>query len=251
LKQLAEQLGTKLFDRVGRRLVLRPSARAAIETLRYMQRDLSSAIEILRSEHSLQQGTLKIGTLPTVGLHILAPIIARFSKKFPLIKIRQFSGLTGEQMKALRIGEIDFVSSVGPESFSSAQMRHVGRVRPVLAVPKGHALAALKDIGPDDLKKERLIAFPRVGDPFFDTVCDFWGRHGLDSNIVAEIPHIHTIQSLTQKGVGLGVIPDYTLDTKYLVGVPITGLDSEFPIWIAVREGALKIPLLNAFWEMF
>ncbi|MEQ9508335.1 MAG: LysR family transcriptional regulator, partial [Alloalcanivorax xenomutans] len=84
---LEQQLGARLFDRVGRRIrlteageALLPRARKVLQELE----DMGRAINNLTGEVS---GTLRIGTSHHIGLHRLPPVLRRFSREYPQVRL--------------------------------------------------------------------------------------------------------------------------------------------------------------------
>ena len=86
IKQLEEELGVRLFDRVGRQVYVTDAG----------QKLLSLAYDMLRMEERVRKigqtqqalsGTLRIGMIQSLQNHILLPHIMEFRKRYPEVKV--------------------------------------------------------------------------------------------------------------------------------------------------------------------
>ena len=87
IAQLEEQLGARLFDRIGRQIHLTEAGLALLPRARNVVReleDMSRSISGLSGEVS---GTLRIGTSHHIGLHRLPPVLRQFSREYPQVQL--------------------------------------------------------------------------------------------------------------------------------------------------------------------
>lgn len=108
LKAFESMVGTRLFDRIKRRLV--PTS-AAIELQN------KSSLAFIKLEEALFQakgstktltGTIIVGTPPELGNNIVLPALARFGLKHPDTRFYFRVGFSREMSRALSLGEVDF-----------------------------------------------------------------------------------------------------------------------------------------------
>jgi DNA-binding transcriptional LysR family regulator len=118
IKQLEQRLGTALFRKQGRGLVL--SAEGQL-LLSYAQRLFRLADE---AENELRQGAasgvFRIGSLESTAGSRLAPILSRFHKQYPAVVVELVTGTTGALIQRVASYEIEaaFVS----EPFTAPQL---------------------------------------------------------------------------------------------------------------------------------
>src|SRR3984893_4627838 len=95
VKQLEERLGTKLFLRGHRRLVLSAGRRrsAPPTSARPLPHPPSEAEAALRSD--APAGALQIGALESTAATRLPPILARYHRKYPDVRLELVTGTTG------------------------------------------------------------------------------------------------------------------------------------------------------------
>src|SRR5260221_852452 len=116
LKQLEEGLGTKLFHRHSRKLLLSTEGKLLLAYAERLLRLSSEAELALRS--GKPRGKLRIGTLESTAATRLPPVLARYHRANPQVQIELVTGPTGalvEQTSRYAI-EAAFVA----QSFESA-----------------------------------------------------------------------------------------------------------------------------------
>lgn len=247
LRQLEGQLGVKVLERVGRRLRLTPVGRAIDAEARVVIAGLRRIADQARSAQAEPMGTLRVGALPTVSIHILAPHIAEFVRTHRAVGVQLVHGLTGAQLTDLEAGKLDVVVSVGPVPARKLEVTVLGDAVPKLVLSKEFTPLPPGRVSIQSLSTMDYIGFGRLGDPFFDAVWSFLEGHGLDQRIRLQVPHIRAIKALISRGGGVSVLPGYTIVEPDLVTRSVQGLDFTHPIWLAVRPSARKIALIDQF----
>jgi DNA-binding transcriptional LysR family regulator len=87
IRELETELGTPLFHRVGRGVVLTPAGEALLEPARQTMRDVDTAREAVAAVAGLEAGRLDVCSLPTLAVDPLAPLVGRFRTAYPGIAV--------------------------------------------------------------------------------------------------------------------------------------------------------------------
>src|SRR5260370_9509026 len=153
LKQLEEGLGTKLFHRHSRKLLLSSDGNLLLAYAEQLLRLSAEAELALRS--GKPRGKLRIGTLESTAAARLPPVLARYHRANPQVQIELVTGTTGsllEQVSRYAI-EAAFVS----ERFepSGLELMTAFLEKLVLIAPK--AFTAINNAG--DIRGMTVIAF--------------------------------------------------------------------------------------------
>ncbi len=85
--ELETELGTHLFHRVGRRVVLTPAGEALVGPARQVLRDVETGQAAVAAVAGLERGRLDLGTLPTLAIDPVAPLIGAFRVAHPGVTI--------------------------------------------------------------------------------------------------------------------------------------------------------------------
>src|SRR5574343_803727 len=113
LRLLEENLGTPLFDRINRRLVITPAGHLLAG---YAERLLSlaeEAREAVRLGES-PQGRLRLGSMETTAAARLPKVIADFRRLYPSVELRLRTANTGVLIEALLNHQLDAALLTGP-----------------------------------------------------------------------------------------------------------------------------------------
>jgi len=113
IKQLENELGILLFDRLGKRVRLTEAGKLFLPYAQKTVKDAEDGRNILRDLMNLQTGTLTIGV--TYGLmHVLTKTIVDFNERQPGIWLQVSFGTTQELLAKLEQGQIDLMLSFLP-----------------------------------------------------------------------------------------------------------------------------------------
>jgi DNA-binding transcriptional LysR family regulator len=115
IRLLELDLGTPLFEREARGMVLTPAGKLFHQRASLVVHELRHAREELEQHTGKMIGTVVMGLsiMPHVGL--LPQALPRFREKFPQIKLKIIEGLYPAIEPGLRDGSIDFYLGAAPE----------------------------------------------------------------------------------------------------------------------------------------
>lgn len=113
LVELEEALGAKLFDRVGRRLILNENGRALLPKALWLVDHAASVQDFFSVVH---RSMLRISASSTIAEYILPPVVAQFIELFPGTSVRMTVGNTSEAVGAVACSEADIGFIEGSQS---------------------------------------------------------------------------------------------------------------------------------------
>jgi DNA-binding transcriptional LysR family regulator len=205
VKQLEEEIGLPLLDRVGQRST--PTEAGAI-VFRRAVRMLAERDDLIREVaelRGLKRGTLRLG-LPPVGSNILfAPVFAAYRRRYPGIDIRLIEQ-GGKSLEDLVIaGELDLAAALLPvaEGFAHRDLRR----EPIdLLVAAGHPLAGRAEVTMAELADQPFILFGE-GFSLNPIILDSCRAAGFQPIIATRSSQIDFIVELVASGLGIGFLP--------------------------------------------
>jgi DNA-binding transcriptional LysR family regulator len=200
LKQLEEGLGTKLFHRHSRKLLLSSEGNLLLTYAEQLLRLSSEAELALRT--GKPRGKLRIGTLESTAATRLPSVLARYHRANPEVQIELVTGTTNallEQVSRYAI-EAAFVA----ERFDSEglEMMPVFREKLVLIAPK--EITAIRKVG--DIRGMTVIAFG-AGCSYRRTLEEWLARSKITPQRVLEFGSYHAIVACVAAGSGIALVP--------------------------------------------
>ena len=155
IKEIENQLNTKLFDRKGTTIQLTESGKILFiyaEKSRQLYRDLEFAISQLNKQ---EKGKLKIGASTTIAQYILPEILAKFNSYYKDINIELVTHNSEDISTLLKKGQIDLGIVEGESKSSYFDYQKFKRDEIVLVCKADHRLAhknfKIKDLYDIDL----------------------------------------------------------------------------------------------------
>jgi DNA-binding transcriptional LysR family regulator len=200
VKQLEERLGTQLFHRQGRKLVLSAEGKLL---LGYAERLLQLSAEAQSALHGrAPHGVLKLGALESTAATRLPPVLARYHRSHPAVKLELVTGTTGALADKLAREELDAAFIAEPFTASGLETRHVFTEELVLITAKDHPRIA----SPADIAQRTLLAFT-TGCAYRRRLEMWLGRSRVVAERVMEYGSYHAIVACAAAGGGIAVVP--------------------------------------------
>lgn len=108
IHELEEDLGVKLFDRIGKKLFLTHEGEVFLNYTRRILNLYDEGVKTIRDFSSNEIGKIVIGASTTIGIYILPDIIKDFSNKFKDIEISLIIENTKNIEKLILENRVDF-----------------------------------------------------------------------------------------------------------------------------------------------
>lgn len=212
IKQLEENVGTALFEQLGKKIYLTEAGRELSHYGRVIAQQLTEAEAVLDELKGLRRGKLKISVASTANY--LAPrLLATFSQRFPTATVKL--NVTNRQalLRQLENNELDMaVMGRPPEGLDLVAESFMENPLVVIA-PVNHSLADC-----------RAIPLARLGDETFlireegsgtrIAMMRFFEANQVNLQAGMEMSSAEAIKQAVQAGLGLGVVSLYTVELE-------------------------------------
>jgi LysR family transcriptional regulator, nitrogen assimilation regulatory protein len=211
---LEQGLGLKLFERVGRRLVLTGEGEQLLGDCRSLigQADsLGERAGLLRHGDS---GVLKVAATPHVIESVLSEFLDRYAERYPKVDVKFFEASGVAQLVLLERGEVH----IGLRHVDSDEAHLGSHPLPlVTVVAAGHPALKLGRRGRVEISRlsthpllllESGYALRRT----FDAACRL---ATFEPNILLESHSAHTLLALAETGRGVAIIPSVVRVDRY------------------------------------
>ena len=206
IKALEEELGVRLLDRSGNRVVLTPAGRI----LNRRANEIAEISERAREELSLltgeHAGELRAGASTSIAQYVLPKLLGNFKREHPKVQLQIISGNTEEIVEHLIAGQISIGLIEGPALRKDVRTEPFMEDELVLIFPAGHLWARKSQVTMDDLRgapfllRERGSGTRRV----LEAALEKAGLRKQDMNVVMELDSTEAIISSVESGLGIG-----------------------------------------------
>jgi LysR family transcriptional regulator for metE and metH len=250
IRALEQRLGTRLWEKAGRRLRLTRAGELLLETAEHVLPVLEQAERNLRALAEGRQGLLRIGVECFPCYQWLTGVIGAFLGQLPEVDIDivnrfRFDGLTGLAQR-----HIDLLVTPDPQPRKGICFERLADYRLVLLVTADSPLARLDHVEPADLSGERLLSFP-VPVERLDVFTRFLLPAGQAPAAVKEIESLELMLQLVGLGRGVCVLPSWLAAQQVAAGrvraleLGAEGLHSS--LYLGLREQDAGLGYLQAF----
>jgi LysR family transcriptional regulator for metE and metH len=206
LRDAEDRLGTQLFRRLGKRMVLTSAGETLLQSTRRVLEELACTERLISSSNGERRGVIRLSTECYTCYHWLPALLADFHKAFPEVEIRINAEATREVIRALEEGKLDVAISFCPGAPSHKKLRHLPLFEDemLLTMSRRHALAQKEYIRPADLAGETILVYPpRTESTLLMQVMKPAGVH---PGRVIEIPLTEGLIELAAAGTGVGLL---------------------------------------------
>src|SRR5947207_9672346 len=229
VKQLEDRVGAKLFHRQGRRLVLSPEGKVLLAYADRILR-LSDEAQAALKGHG-PHGVFRLGTLESTAATRLPPVLARYHRDHPAVRLELVTGTSGALVDKVLRGEIEAAFVAEPFPPKNLDTQHAFTEELVLITPKGHARVTR----PQDIDERVVLGFT-TGCSYRRRLEAWLGRSSIVAERVMEYGSYHAIAACVAAGSGIAVVPESVLRA---IGIEAQGAVHPRPTNIANAQTML------------
>lgn len=209
--KLEEDLGAKLFDRLGRSIRLTEAGRAFMPHARSILDQMEAARSSVADKNADVRGSVAVGAIPTIAPYLLPRYTAAFAKNYPDAKVRIVEETTPILVESLRDLSIDLAILALPLRHKDLELLPI-RTEPLFAVlPKDHPCATAKSLALKDLRGESFVML-RDGHCFRDLSIATCTHARITPNIAFESGQFSSLFGMVAAGVGISLAPEMAID---------------------------------------
>jgi DNA-binding transcriptional LysR family regulator len=248
VQALETEIGGQLLERGHSGVALTAAGHVLLEGMRPVVARADIVVSEARKLALGQSASLRIGYLMSAAGDYLNPSLAALRRSHPETKVHLVDLSPGEQITALRRGELDVVvlGNINPAIAREFFVRRIATLPVVVAVPETHALALADGIALADLRRELFVgANPNDVPGFNSWIIQLCRRAGFRPKIVENADGLtHTLSLLVAENA-VTLLPG--LVSKFTVpGVTFRPLRSPLVKWelqVAWQRGKIAGPV--------
>lgn len=218
IRELETELGTPLFDRVGRRVVMTAAGEALIDHARRAVRDVQAGADAVAAVTALEAGRLDLGCLPTLAAQPTAVLIGRFRAEHPRVTVRLADPEDpGDLAAMVRNGTVELGITDSSRSEDLATVG-LGTEDLVFIFPPGPDIGEVQALG--QLGAQAMVVTPRTTSSR-QKLDEAMAASGAALQIAVETPQREAIVPLVLAGAGVALVPPGTAATAERLGARV------------------------------
>lgn len=217
VKALEEELGTALFDRIGRKTTLTEAGRVLLPRARELLNEAEDMRRFASSLSDAVSGSLVMGTSHHIGLHRLPPVLKAFRANYPAVSL-DIRFMDSEQAcNAVESGDLELAIVTLPSAVpASLQVESIWTDRLHVVTETDHPLNSGRKI-----PLEELVTFPCVlpsSSTYTHSILkEAIAGRDLELNVSMTTNYLETLKMLVKTGFGWSLIPHTMVDQDIAV----------------------------------
>jgi LysR family transcriptional regulator, low CO2-responsive transcriptional regulator len=204
VRQLEQEYGQKLFDRVGKSVRLTAAGETLLDYARRLLSLKSESLRVVADQSAAPRGTLAIGANEATCLYVLPDLFAEYHRRYPSVQISIYRNFSRKVIEKIEDSTVDVGIVTLPVKSRSLRTYSIFRDRLMLMVNPSNPLAKLKSVTTSEIAEQPLI-FPNTG--FTRNLLDKLFRpHRSKLRITMELASVGMIKRFVVAGLGVSII---------------------------------------------
>ncbi len=230
IKKLEDELDVKIFERGSTEVGVTPLGEEIVQQAQAVIELAAGIKETAKRGKDPLAGPLRLGLIYTIGPYLLPALVRQAIKRVPQMPLILQENFTARLLELLRTGELDCAILAEPFPDTGLATAKLYDEPFMVAVPRGHALAAQASVSAEALKNETMLLLG-TGHCFRDhvlEVCPEYARFSSNAEGIRksfEGSSLETIKHMVASGMGITVVPQLSVPHEkqlHVVYVPFS-----------------------------
>jgi DNA-binding transcriptional LysR family regulator len=210
IQQLEKELGTQLFERIGKQVSLTDQGEAFIYHANEIMRVTNEAMTFA-SDADIPTGFLRIGGVESLCTAILPELLLKFHKVCPKVQIVIKTATTEELIDMVKCNDIDLLFTLDKKVYGSEWIRAVQKEEEIVFVASGHhSFTNGKKVDLQTIINEPFILTEKGGSYRYELE-RILASYEIEIRPVLEIGNTETIIHLLEEGMGVSFLPLFSV----------------------------------------
>jgi LysR family transcriptional regulator, regulator for metE and metH len=253
LRDIEARLGTRLFLRIGKRMVVTAAGGRILEAARRVLDEISAAEEDVRRHRAGEISVIRVCAQCNTGYHWLPPLIEAFHRKHPAVDVSIAVECTARPLEALLEGRLDIAIVTDTVRSSHVTTRRLFEDEHAAIVAPDHRFAAQPFVTAKELAEERLLLYSSSPDDSF-TIQKILKPAGVVAPRVSFVMLTEALLEMVKARLGVSVMQTWAiapaLDAREVTAVPITASGIRRQWRAATLTEAGRVPHVEAFIDL-
>ena len=217
IRQLEQELGVPLFDRIGHTVSLTDAGREALD---YAHRicNLSREMTGGNLQNQPARGVVRLGMADSLCHPLIARSFARFRQEYPHIALYIYDGGTDDLFRMLDHNEVDLICTMDSRTYDRTYvMAEEEAIGAHFVVGMGDPVAAEKTVKLEQLVEQPFLLTEK-GMSYRRLMDEGLAVRSLEVHPVLETARADLICGLVARNMGVSFLPDYVTEADVQAG---------------------------------
>jgi len=206
IRQLEQEYGEKLFDRVGKSVRLTSAGEALLDYAGRLLKLKDESLHAVADQATAPRGKLTVGANEATCLYVLPNVFAEYHRHYPLVQISIYRNFSRKVLEKIEDGSLDVGIVTLPAKAPSLRTHSIFRDRLMLMVSPSNPLARHRSVKISEIAEQPLI-LPKTG--FTRQLFDKHFRpFRSQMRITMELPSVGMIKRFVAAGLGVSLISE-------------------------------------------
>lgn len=211
LRDAEGMLGTALFLRLGKKMVLTPAGEAMLASARRVLDELRNAEAKVVGLNGGTRGVIRLSTECYTCYHWLPPLLKKFHSRYPDVEINIEAAFTSHPAEAVLEGKLDVAIVSTPPRNKSLRVTPMFEDELVLVMAPDHRLTKFSNVPPKELAGETVLIYPPKEE---SSLLGALRTAGVGPGRILEIPLTEAIVELARAGTGVGFMARWAMSPQ-------------------------------------
>ena len=247
IKQIEDELGQRLFDRIGKRVVITDAGEALLQSATRALREIDEGLRRIKTTPDPLTGVLRIGATHTFNIKLIPECLAAFLAGHPAVSVIVRELFATDVATLVESGELDLGITYDPQRRDRLSFEPLYIEEMVLAVGADHPFAARKRLRLVELHRQPML-LPTASSSTRRIIDAALASVGAEPSIVAQMDSLAATIELVRR-TRLGAIIS-RLAAPDAHDLRILSLESPTPLrtpGLLTRADAPATPALRSF----
>ena len=209
IRDLEDEVATRLLTRRARGVELTPAGRAFLDHARLVLSQVEAATESARRVAHPTRPCFTMGFLTGHELKWMPEALRILHDELPNVDVMISSQYSPLLADGLSKGKIDAAFLRRERGVPDLAFRLLVKEPMMVVLPRDHRLAALKSIGPRDLVSETFVTVDDTAPVLRMVIDNYLKRSGINIKPTHEVDNLAMAMSLIASTGGVGLLPAY------------------------------------------
>jgi len=205
VRTLEETLGTRLFARSGRGIILTPAGQTFLGHAERLLARLTETAAVVREIHELARGSVLLGASPSAGTYVVPSLLGAFHIRYPHIHLTLAVTDRRAVEERLIARELDLAVISLLEHTNRFNAEVLRPYELVIVASPAHPLAGQSNLTLDDLQREHFLLREQGSGTRLEIEQHF-AQTGFANSLSLELGSIEAIKEGVIAGLGIGIL---------------------------------------------